>query len=60
MVFVIIACCEEIIQWEREMCSCKRRKAKQAEQIIDSLPISHLKPSLTAFTSTVKDFGGSF
>ena len=40
--------------------TCKRRKAKQAEQIIGSLPISHLKPSFIAFTSTVIDFGGSF
>ena len=46
----IIAANEEIIEWERECATCKRRKAKHAEQIMAPLPINHLKPSLRTFT----------
>ena len=54
----IIAACEEIMHWERECATCKRRKAKQAEQIMAPLPTIHFKPSLKAFVQTVVDFAG--
>ena len=56
----IIAACEKIKEWERECVTCKRRKAKQAEQIMTPLPINRLKPSLTAFVRTAVDFAGPF
>ena len=52
----IIAAHEEIMDWERECATCKRRNAKQAEQIA----INGLKPSLRAFVRTAVDFAGPF
>ena len=48
------------MNWERECATCKRRKAKQAEQIMASLPANHLKPSVRAFVRTAVDFAGPF
>ena len=45
----IIAAREEIMDWERECATCKRRKVKQAEQIMAPLPTFRLRPSLRAF-----------
>ena len=56
----IIAACEEIMDWERECAICKKRKAKQAEQIMAPLPIIRLKPSLRAFVQTPVDLAGLF
>ena len=56
----IIAAREKIKEWERECATCKRRKAKQAEQIMAPLPINRLKPSLRAFVRTAVDFAGPF
>ena len=56
----IIAAREEIMDWERECATCKRRKVKHAEQIMAPLPASRLKPSLRAFVRTAVDFGGPF
>ena len=56
----IVAAREEIIEWEKECNTCKRRKAKNAEQIMAPLPSSRLKSSLRAFTRTAVDFGGPF
>ena len=56
----IIAAHEETIDWERECATCKRRKAKQAEQSMAPLPANHLKPSVKAFVRTAVDFAGPF
>ena len=56
----IIAAREEIINWERECATCKRRKAKQAEQIMAPLPTFRLRPSLRAFVRTAVDFARPF
>ena len=56
----IVAAREEIIEWEKECNTCKRRKAKNAEQIMAPLPSSRLKLSLRAFSRTAVDFGGPF
>ena len=40
---------EEIIEWEKECAACKRRKAKNAEQIMAPLPSSRLKLPLRSF-----------
>ena len=48
------------MDWERESATCKRRKAKQAEQIIALLPTIRLKPSLRAFVQKAVDFAGPF
>ena len=48
------------MDWERECATYKRRKAKQAEQIMPPLPTFHLKPSLRAFVQTTVGFAGSF
>jgi len=58
--FWIISAREEIIEWERECASCKRRKAKVAQQIMAPLPPSRLATSLRAFAKTAVDFGGPF
>ena len=43
------------------MSTCKRRKAKQVEQIMAPLSIYHfLKPSLRTFVWTAVDFAGPF
>ena len=56
----IIAAREKIKEWERECATCKRRKAKQAEQIMAPLPTNRLKPSIRAFVRTAVDFAGPF
>ena len=56
----IIAAREKIKEWERECATCKRRKAKQAEQIMALLPTNCLKPSIKAFVRTAVDFAGPF
>ena len=56
----IMAAREEIIEWEKECATCKRRKAKNAEQIMAPLPANRLKLSLRSFTRTAVDFGGPF
>ena len=56
----VIAAHEEIMDWERECATCKRRKAKQAEQIMAPLPTFRLRPSLRAFVRTAVDFAGPF
>ena len=56
----IIAAREEIIEWERQCAACRRRKAKNAQQIMAPLPANRLVTSLRAFTRTAVDFGGPF
>ena len=46
--------------WERECATCKRRKAKQPEQIMAPLSANRLKPSAKAFVRTAVDFAGPF
>ena len=58
--FWIIPAREEILEWERECASCKRRKAKVAPQIMAPLPPSRLATSLQAFAKAAVDFGGTF
>ena len=48
------------MDWERECATCKRRKARQAEQIMAPLPTNHLKPSVTAVVRTAVDFSEPF
>ena len=56
----IIVAHEEIMDWKRECATCKRRKVKQAEQIMAPLPTICLKLSLRAFVQTAVDFAGPF
>ena len=56
----ILAAREAIIEWERECGICRRRKAKNATQIMAPLPLSRLKTSLRAFTRCAVDFAGPF
>ena len=56
----IIAAREEIIEWEKECATCKRRKAKNAQQIMVPLPANRLKLSLRSFTRAAVYFGGPF
>ena len=43
---------EEIRDWERECCECRKRKAKAAKQIMGPLPKIQLKLPLQAFNPT--------
>ena len=43
----IIGAHEEIMDWEREHATCKRRKARQAEQIMAPLPSYNLFNAIT-------------
>ncbi|XP_065905598.1 uncharacterized protein [Dysidea avara] len=56
----IIVACEETIEWEKECATCKRRKAKNAEQIMTPLPTNLLKLSLRSFARAAVDFRGPF
>ena len=56
----IVVAREEIIEWEKECAACKRRKARNAEQIMAPLPASRLKLPLRAFTRTAEDYDGPF
>ena len=51
---------EEIRDWERECCECRKRKAKAAKQIMAPLPKIRLKLPLRAFARTAVDFAGPF
>ena len=51
---------EEIRDWEKECNECRRRKAKQAEQIMAPLPKIRLKTPLRAFSKTAVDYAGPF
>ena len=51
---------KKIIEWEKECAACKRRKAKNAEQIMAPLPSSRLKLPLRSFIRTAVDYGGPF
>ena len=55
----IIAAREEIIEWEKQCAFCKRRKARNANQIMAPLPLNRLETSLKAFTKVAVDFGGT-
>jgi len=54
--YCIQAAREAIIEWERECCACKRKRAKNATP----LPLNRLKTSLRAFTRAPVNFTGSF
>ena len=56
----IIAAREEMIEWEKQCAFCKRRKARNANQIMAPLPLNRLETSLNAFTRVAVDFGGPF
>ena len=56
----ILAAREAIIEWEWECGVCKRRKARNAVQIMAPLPLNRLKTSLRAFTKSAVDFAGPF
>ena len=56
----ILAAREAIIEWERECGVCKRRKARNAVQIMAPLPLNRLKTSLRAFMKSAVDFAGPF
>ena len=49
-----------MIEWEKQCAFCKRRKAKNAQQIMAPLLLKRLVTSLKAFTKIVVDFGGPF
>ena len=51
---------EEIRDWERECCECRKRKAKAAKRIMAPLPKIRLKLPLRAFARTAVDFAGPF
>ena len=51
---------EVIREWEKQCSECRRRKAKDCNQIIAPLPLCRLKTSLRAFTRTSVDYGGPF
>ena len=48
------------IVWEKECAACKRKKAKNAQQIMAPLPLHRLMTSMRAFTRTAVDYGGLF
>jgi len=56
----ILAAREAIIEWKQECWTYKRRKAKNATQIMAPLPLNRLKTSLRAFTRCTVDFAGPF
>ena len=51
---------EEIRDWERECCECRKRKTKAAKQVMAPLPKIRLKLPLRAFARTAVDFAGPF
>ena len=51
---------KKIIEWEKQCAFCKRRKARNANQIMAPLPLNRLETSLKAFTRVAVDFGGPF
>ena len=56
----MISAREEIIEWEKECAVCKRKKAKNAQQVMAPLPLHRLTMSMRAFTRTAVDYGGPF
>ena len=56
----MISAREEVIEWEKECAACKRKKAKNAQQIMAPLPLHRLMTSMRAFTRTAVDYGGPF
>ncbi|CAC5423300.1 unnamed protein product [Mytilus coruscus] len=58
--FWIISGREEIREYEQECYTCRKRKAKVAEQVMAPLPEIRFKTPLHAFARTAVDFGGPF
>ncbi|CAG2211547.1 unnamed protein product [Mytilus edulis] len=58
--FWIISGREEIREYEHECYTCRKRKAKVAEQVMASLPEIRFKTPLHAFDGTAVDFDGPF
>ncbi|CAC5373897.1 unnamed protein product [Mytilus coruscus] len=58
--FWIISGREEIREYEHECYTCRKRKAKVAEQVMAPLPEIRFKTPLHAFARTAVDFGGPF
>lgn len=49
-----------IRELEQECTECRRRKARDVQQIMASLPLTRLQTSLKAFTRTAVESGGPF
>ena len=47
---------EETIGWEKDCTVCKRRKAKNTQQVMASLPLHRLTTSMRAFTRIAVDY----
>ncbi|VDH93667.1 Hypothetical predicted protein [Mytilus galloprovincialis] len=58
--FWIISGREEIREYEHECYTCRKKKAKVAEQVMAPLPEIRFKTPLHAFARTAVDFGGPF
>ena len=56
----IVAAREEIREWERECNKCKRRRAKDATQVMAPLPTTRVNLPLKVFSGESLDFGGPF
>jgi len=56
----VISAKEEIIEYEKECTVCKRKKTKNAQQVMAPLPLHRLMKSMRAFTRTAVDYGGPF
>ncbi|XP_074645830.1 uncharacterized protein LOC141902088 [Tubulanus polymorphus] len=56
----MISAREAIRDVERECCTCKKRKAKAATQVMAPLPRLRVKMPIRAFARTAVDFGGPF
>ena len=56
----ILAARKAIIEWERECGTCKRKRTKNALQIMVPLPLNRSKTSLRVFTRSAVDFAGPF
>jgi len=53
----VISATEEIIELEKEYAACKRKKGKNAQQIMAPY---RLMTSMRAFARTTVDYGGPF
>ena len=58
--FWIVAAREQIRRWENKCAECKRRRGKQATQIMAPLPDVRLGVSLQAFDKVGCDYAGPF
>ena len=56
----IIAAREAVREWEQECASCRRRKARPAQQRMAPLPAMRVNPSFRAFSRIGVDYGGPF